>query len=60
MSVTEAVKNPVIITDRVRSTRGGYIFSLFVCSHLGGGYPGRPPPHLDLDGGVPGAPPEAT
>ena len=26
-----------IITDRVRSTRGGNIFSLFVCPHLGGG-----------------------
>ena len=35
-----------IITDRVHSTRGGYIFSLFVCSHLGG----VPNP---ADGGVP-------
>ena len=50
-----------IITDRVRSTRGGYIFSLFVCSHLGGRvYRGRPTPpsHLDLDGGpAPPCPP---
>ena len=29
----------ILITDRVRSTRGGYIFSLSVSSHLGGGYP---------------------
>ena len=35
-----------MITDGVRSTRGGYIFSLFVCSHLGG-YPIR------LMGGTP-------
>ena len=49
----------LVFTDRVRSTRGGYIFSLFVCSHLGGGGTrGAPPPlphpapHLDLDGGV--------
>ena len=37
-----------IITDRVRSTRGGYIFSLCVCPHRGGaGYPIQPA------GGVP-------
>ena len=28
-----------LITDRVRSTRGGNIFSLLVCSHPGGGVP---------------------
>ena len=50
-----------IITDCVRSTRGGYIFSLFVCSHLGG-YPIPGPggvPHPADGGGVPwqGGPP---
>ena len=39
----------ILITDRVRSTRGGNIFSLSVSSHLGGGI------YLldDLGGGVP-------
>ena len=37
-----------MLTDRVRSTRGGYIFSLSVSSHLGGGgYP------IQLMGGYP-------
>ena len=31
----------ILITDRVRSTREGNIFSLFVCSHQGG-YPVQP------------------
>ena len=39
----------LFLTDRVRSTRGGYIFSLSVSSHLGGG--GVPIP--DPGGGVP-------
>ena len=30
------VFRPDLITDRVRSTRGGNIFSLFVCPHRGG------------------------
>ena len=42
-----------LITDRVRSTRGGYIFSLFVCSHLGGGGGGYPIPGPGGGGGVP-------
>ena len=29
----------MLITDRVRSTRGGNIFSLSVCPHPGGGVP---------------------
>ena len=29
----------VVITTRIRRMTGGYIFSLCVCSHLGGGYP---------------------
>ena len=37
-----------LLTDRVRSTRGGYIFSLSVNSHLREGYPIPGP-----DGGVP-------
>ena len=39
------------ITDRVRSTRGGNIFSLFVCSHPGGG--GTYLPKSGWGGGVP-------
>ena len=51
-----------LLTDRVRSTRGGYIFSLSVSSHLrrGGGVPtfqgldgGGVPTFPGLDGGVP-------
>ena len=57
-----------VITDRVRSTRGCYIFSLFVCSHLGGypipgpgggGYPipgpggGGTPSQVQVGGGYP-------
>ena len=44
-----------IITARVRSTREGNIFSLFVCSHRGGGVPtfwvGGVPTFPGLDGG---------
>ena len=39
-----------LLTDRVRSTRGGYVFSLSVSSHLGGG---GVPTFPGLDGGVP-------
>ena len=57
-----------LLTDRVRSTRGGYIFSLSVSSHLGGvphpadggggGYPiqlmgGGTPSQVQMGGGVP-------
>ena len=47
----DILENPVphqLFTDRLRSTRGGNIFSLSVSSHLGGG--GYPIPGL---GGVP-------
>ena len=47
-----------LFTDRVRSTRGGNVFSLCVSSHLGGGVPtfrvvGGVPTFPGLDGGVP-------
>ena len=41
-----------LITDRVRSTRGGNSFTLLVCPHLGGGT--RPGPGPGGVGGVPG------
>ena len=50
-----------LITDSVRSTRGGYIFSLSVSSHRGGGVPhpagrGGGTPSSWLGGGTPSHP----
>ena len=47
----------LVITDHVRSTRGGYIFSLSVSSHLGGRGGTRGPPAGGSPPAGEGAPP---
>ena len=58
LSMSYPTKGEALITDRVRSTRGGYIFSLSVSSHPGGGYPirltgGGTPSQVQPGGGTP-------
>ena len=35
----QSIKGNIVFTAQIRSAAAGYIFSLFVCSHLGGGTP---------------------